>query len=84
LRGTASHTIAKGEKMDLGEQQSNFPSVEMRVDVRETGLLYHGTKADLKVGDLLEVKHESNCFARPCQPTDPVNRDSLAYRKKYS
>jgi rifampin ADP-ribosylating transferase len=46
--------------MDLGEQQSNFPSVEMRVDVKETGLLYHGTKADLKVGDLLEVKHESN------------------------
>ncbi|MCL2164706.1 MAG: NAD(+)--rifampin ADP-ribosyltransferase [Oscillospiraceae bacterium] len=32
----------------------------IRVDVKESGPLYHGTKANLKAGDLLEAGYNSN------------------------
>ena len=37
-----------------------FKPVGIRADVKETGPLYHGTKASLKAGDLLEAGHASN------------------------
>ena len=46
--------------MDLAEHQKGFAPVGIRTDVKETGPLYHGTKADLKPGDLIEAGHESN------------------------
>lgn len=46
--------------MNSDEHQKEFTPVGIRFDVKETGLLYHGTKADLKVGDLLEAGHASN------------------------
>ena len=46
--------------MDLTEHQKGFTPVGIRTDVKETGPLYHGTKAELKPGDLLEMGHESN------------------------
>jgi rifampin ADP-ribosylating transferase len=51
-----------GERMEINtvEHQNEFMPVGIRVDVKETGLLYHGTKANLKVGDLLEVGYKSN------------------------
>ncbi len=50
----------KEKKMDINDHQKEFTPVGIRVDVKETGLLYHGTKADLKVNDLLETGFESN------------------------
>ena len=32
----------------------------IRTDIKETGLLYHGTKANLNIGDLIEAGHDSN------------------------
>ncbi len=46
--------------MNLEEHQKGFTPVGIRSDVKETGLLYHGTKANLKVGDLLEAGYASN------------------------
>jgi rifampin ADP-ribosylating transferase len=46
--------------MDLGEHQKGFTPVGIRTDVKETGPLYHGTKANLKVGDFLEAGYNSN------------------------
>jgi len=43
--------------MTLQEHQKDFTPVGIRVSVKETGTLYHGTKADLKVGDLIEAGH---------------------------
>lgn len=38
----------------------DFAPVGLRKDVRETGPLYHGTKADLQVGDFLHPGFASN------------------------
>lgn len=46
------------------EHQKEFVPIGIRSDVKETGTLYHGTKADLKVGDLLEAGHKSNYGGR--------------------
>ena len=37
-----------------------FTPVGVRKDVQEAGPLYHGTRAQLKAGDLLEPGHPSN------------------------
>ena len=47
-------------EMNIAEHQKELTPVGIRVDVKETGLLFHGTKANLKVGDLLEAGYESN------------------------
>ena len=44
----------------MGEHQKNFTPVGIRADVKETGSLYHGTKANLNIGDLLEAGYASN------------------------
>jgi len=46
--------------MELTKHQEGFTPVGLRTDVKETGPLYHGTKANLKVGDLLKAGNESN------------------------
>ena len=48
------------EKFNLSEHQKVFTPVGIRTDVKETGTLYHGTKANLNVGDLLEASYASN------------------------
>lgn len=40
--------------------QRDFTPVGLRKDVKETGPLYHGTRADLKAGDLLRPGYPSN------------------------
>lgn len=42
------------------DHQTGFTPVGIRADVKETGPLYHGTKANLQVGDLLEAGYASN------------------------
>lgn len=42
------------------DHQTGFTPVDIRADVKETGPLYHGTKANLQVGDLLEAGYASN------------------------
>lgn len=46
--------------MDSKQHQEGFTTVGIRLDVKETGPLYHGTKADLQIGDLLEAGYNSN------------------------
>jgi len=46
--------------MDFAVHQKGFTPVGIRTDVKEPGPLYHGTKADLKPGELIEAGHESN------------------------
>ena len=46
--------------MNLPEHEKGFTPVGIRTDVKETGPLYHGTKANLNIGDLLEVGFASN------------------------
>lgn len=41
-----------------------FTPVGIRKDVKEKGPLYHGTKADLKIGDYLKPGYPSNYGAR--------------------
>ncbi|MCL2885021.1 MAG: hypothetical protein FWF49_06015 [Oscillospiraceae bacterium] len=36
--------------------QGEFTPVGWRKDIKETGPLYHGTKADRQIGDLLEAE----------------------------
>ena len=48
------------EKFNLAEHQKSFTPVGIRKDVKENGPLYHGTKANLSVGDLLEAGYASN------------------------
>ena len=50
--------------MDLAEHQKGFTPVGIRTDVKEPGPFYHGTKADLKPGELIEAGHESNYCER--------------------
>lgn len=47
-------------KMCDGPAEKPFTPVGIRKNVKETGPLYHGTKADLKVGDLLTPGYASN------------------------
>lgn len=42
----------------------DFTPVGVRKNVQETGPLYHGTKADLKTGDLLKPGYPSNYGSR--------------------
>jgi len=51
--------VAEGESL-FEKHQEGFTPVGLRTDVKETGPLYHGTKADLKVGDLIEAGFSSN------------------------
>jgi hypothetical protein len=46
--------------MNFNEHQKGFTPVGIRVNVEETEPLYHGTKANLKAGDLLKVGYASN------------------------
>ncbi len=46
--------------MNPQEHEKNFTPVGIRTNVKETDTLYHGTKADLKIGDLIEAGHQSN------------------------
>ena len=48
------------EKFDLEKHQKGFIPVGIRTDVKETGPLYHGTKANLKTGDLLKEGYAGN------------------------
>jgi rifampin ADP-ribosylating transferase len=48
------------KEFNLEEHQKGFTPVGIREDVKETDPLYHGTKANLKIGDLLEVGYASN------------------------
>lgn len=50
---------SKGE-MCRNLPNENFTPVGIRKNVKETGLLYHGTKADLKIGDLIKPGYPSN------------------------
>lgn len=47
-----------------GEPPRPFTPVGLRTDVREEGPLYHGTRADLRPGDLLTPGHASNYGSR--------------------
>ena len=42
------------------DHQKGFAPVGIRTNVKEPGPFYHGTKADLKPGDLVEAGHKSN------------------------
>jgi rifampin ADP-ribosylating transferase len=44
----------------FGKDPGEFIPVGLRTGVEETGPLYHGTKADLKVGDLFQPGYGSN------------------------
>jgi len=46
------------------EPERGFTPVGLRRNVRESGPLYHGTKADLKPGDLLKPGYPSNYGGR--------------------
>ena len=47
------------DKYDLAEHKKGFTPVGIRKNVNETGTLYHGTKANLNLGDLLETGYAS-------------------------
>ena len=51
--------VTDGEGL-FEKQPEQFTPVGLRKDVKEAGPLYHGTKADLKAGDLLEPGYNSN------------------------
>ena len=46
--------------MSLQEHQKDFTPVGIRTNVKEADTLYHGTKANLRIGDLIEAEHKSN------------------------
>ena len=46
--------------MDLKKIQEGFTSVGIKTNVQDEGPFYHGTKADLKIGDYLVVGFDSN------------------------
>ena len=50
---------ADGEGL-LEKHTEEFTPVGLRTDVKETGPLYHGTKADFKIGDMIETGFRSN------------------------
>ena len=51
-------------KMSLVAPAQSFIPVGIRKDVKVDGPLYHGTKADLKIGDFLTAGYPSNYGAR--------------------
>ena len=51
--------VSDGEGL-FGVEPKSFTPVGIRTNVKETGPLYHGTKAALKDGDLLEAGFNSN------------------------
>jgi len=51
--------VSDGESL-LGIEPESFTPVGIRTNVKDTGPLYHGTKAALKDGDLLEAGFNSN------------------------
>ena len=51
-------------KMSSDALAQSFTPVGIRKDVKEDGPFYHGTKADLNVGDFLTAGHPSNYGAR--------------------
>ena len=51
--------VSDGETL-IEKQEESFAPVGLRTDVKETGPLYHGTKASLKAGELLEAGYCSN------------------------
>lgn len=50
--------VSQGEA--AAAPQKAFTPVGLRKDVQETGPLYHGTRADLRPGDLLTPGYPSN------------------------
>jgi len=46
--------------MDLKKIQEGFTPVGIRTNVQDEGQFYHGTKADLQIGDYLEAGYNSN------------------------
>lgn len=52
----------RGELSD--KEHKPFTPVGIRKNVKEVGPLYHGTKADLQIGDLITPGHPSNYGAR--------------------
>ena len=46
--------------MDIKKIQEGFTPVGIKTDVQDKGPFYHGTKADLKVGDYLTAGFSSN------------------------
>jgi len=51
--------LVDGEGL-FGKQPQAFTPVGLRTDVKESGPLYHGTRADLRTGDLIEPGFNSN------------------------
>ena len=45
---------------DLAKTQKEFTPVGLRTDVKDTGPFYHGTKANLQIGDFIEAGYTSN------------------------
>ena len=58
--GQAWKQLVSEGKMCEGQPKKGFVPVGIRKNVQETGPLYHGTKADLQVGDLLRPGYPSN------------------------
>jgi len=50
--------------MSLDDVKRGFTPIGIRKDVKETDPLYHGTKANLNVGDLLVAGYKSNYGSR--------------------
>jgi rifampin ADP-ribosylating transferase len=46
--------------MGFREHQKEFTPIGIKMDVQESGPFYHGTKTNLKIGDLLEAGYDSN------------------------
>lgn len=57
LIGTGNLQIGNGVQMSLDKE---FTPIGLRTDVKDSGPFYHGTKANLIVGDLLMAGYESN------------------------
>lgn len=60
----AWQTLTTEGEMCSENTSQDFTPVGIRKNVKEEGPLYHGTKADLKVGDYLKPGHPSNYGAR--------------------
>lgn len=46
--------------MDIKKIQEGFTPVGIKTNVKDSGPFYHGTKANLKIGDCLEAGYSSN------------------------
>jgi rifampin ADP-ribosylating transferase len=47
-------------KRNMEKHQEGFTPVGLRVDVKDPGPFYHGTKANLKTGEMLAAGYDSN------------------------